>query len=87
MIKDLKDLQHLFKICRKQGITDFKLGDIEIKFGELPKDSTSESILEEEVEINPYDGFPQNIMNPQQLSHYASGGTVEDDPFLKKKSS
>lgn len=41
MINDLKDLRALFKLCRAQGITDFKVGEIEIKFGSLPEKSSS----------------------------------------------
>ncbi len=85
MITDIKDLDKLFKLCRKQGITEFKMNGIEIKFGDLPI-SQSGSVVsqDEEVTINPYDGFPQDILSPEQLSHYAMGGSVEDDPFIKK---
>ena len=85
MINDIKDLDKLFKLCRKQGITEFKMNGVEIKFGDLPQQVGSISNLtEEEVVLNPYDGFPQDILSPDQLSHYANGGTVDDDPFLKK---
>ena len=86
MISDLKDLDKLFKLCRKQGITDIKVAGIEIKFGDLPQGSVGSisNSTEEEVVINPYDGFPQEILSPEQLTHYAMGGTVDDDPFLKK---
>lgn len=40
MIKDLKELQALLKLCRKQGITEIKLHGVEIRFGDLPKKST-----------------------------------------------
>lgn len=85
MIQDIKDLEKLFKLCRKQGITDFKMNGIEIKFGDLPSEHSSSLIPEEEPLINPYDGFPQDILSNEQLTHYAMGGTVDDDPFLKKK--
>lgn len=39
MIKDLKELQSLLKLCRKQGIIEIKLQDVEIKFGDLPRKS------------------------------------------------
>lgn len=85
MINDLKDLQKLFKICRAQGITEFKMNGIDIKFGDLPQSASQSQIMsEEDITINPYDGFPQEILSAEQLSHYASGGTIHDDPFLKK---
>ena len=36
MIKDLKELQALLKLCRKQGIDEISLGGTVIKFGVLP---------------------------------------------------
>jgi hypothetical protein len=85
MIQDLKDLQKLFKLCRAQGVIDIKVNGLEIKFGDLPTvQGALQSASEEEVILNPYDGFPQDILSNDQLSHYAQGGTVENDPFLKK---
>ena len=53
MINDLKDLQALLKLCRKQGVTEIELGDvavglphIKLKFGDMPvqrKDAPDES--------------------------------------------
>lgn len=40
MIKDLKELSKLLKLCRSQGINEINLGDIHIKFGDLPVDKT-----------------------------------------------
>lgn len=37
MINDIKDLKALFKLCRAQGVTDFKMQGIEIKFGDMPQ--------------------------------------------------
>lgn len=37
MINDLKDLKALFKLCRAQGVTDFKGSGFEIKFGDIPQ--------------------------------------------------
>lgn len=88
MINDLKDLRSLLTLCRSKGITEFKMNGLEIKFGDLPKSQSEEQALaEEDVVMNPYDGFPQNILSPEQLSHYAQGGSVDNDPFLRKISS
>lgn len=32
-----KELDAIFKICRKQGVTDLEIGAIKVKFGELPR--------------------------------------------------
>ena len=36
MIKDLGDLDKLLKLCRKRGVTELKLGGVELKLGDLP---------------------------------------------------
>lgn len=79
MIQDFKDLEKLLKLCRKQGVTDIKLGDIELKFGELPID------LSKNIDINsdPYVGFPGGELTPEQLMFYSAGGLPSDDPALK----
>ena len=84
MINDLKDLQKLFKICRAQGITDFKMNGIEIKLGELP---LTEKQYQEQVsqqDVTSYGNFPQGDLTPEQLMFYSSGGKPEDDPDNKE---
>lgn len=82
MIADLKDLKHLFKLCRSQGITDFKMQGIEIKFGEMPQGTKSLRDMEADTqdEISPYANFPKGDLTPSQLVFYSSGGVPEDDP-------
>lgn len=85
MIKDLKDLQKLFKLCRNQGITDLKINGIEVKFGELPttQRAMSDQASDEDI-TNPYGNFPQGELTPEQLAFYSAGGRPEDDPFNKE---
>lgn len=85
MIQDIKDLKALFKLCRAQGITEFKMNGIEIKFGDLPTGP-----IQEEQVLNPanrFDNFPQGELTPEQLMFYSSGGDPKDDPELNKASS
>jgi hypothetical protein len=61
---DLKDLERLFKICRKQGVTEIHMDDLHIKFGDLPtKESGDQS-----------DEIPTDELTPEQLMFYASEG-------------
>jgi hypothetical protein len=64
MIKDLKELKALFQLCRKQGVTDITLGDLHIKFGDLP------------YEANPVAEQTQlpDELTPEQLMYYSVGG-------------
>lgn len=85
MINDLKDLKALFKLCRAQGITAFKMNGIEINFGDLPQEQSSN--YSQEVDQNPaspYANFPQGELSPEQLMFYSSGGVPEEDPANKE---
>lgn len=84
MIKDLKDLKALLKLCRVQGITDFKMNGLEIKFGDLPmgQRALADQTSDEDV-TNPYGNFPQGELTPEQLAFYSAGGRPEDDPMNK----
>ena len=43
MIENLKELEKLLKLCRKQGVTEINLngGTCAVKLGELPFDNTN----------------------------------------------
>lgn len=47
MINDLSDLKKLLRLCRSQGVTEIKLGTIELKFGDMPKDVPRETTQED----------------------------------------
>lgn len=70
MIKDLKDLQALLKLCRKQGIVEIKLGDAEIKFGELPKRLSDQDDV---------DAIPTDELTPEQLMFFSAGGALPNE--------
>ncbi len=52
MIKDLKELQALLKLCRKQGVTEINLEGVLIKFGELPKKQTGSEDDGDEIQTD-----------------------------------
>lgn len=84
MINDLKDLKALFKLCRAQGITDFKMGELNIKFGDLPQGQSSYQEPSIDDPVNRYAGFPQGELTPEQLAFYSAGGLPENDPGNKE---
>lgn len=78
MVTTLKDLEKLLKLLRRQGVVDFKHGEIELKLGDLPQDRT---IANAEADgDNPFAGFPDGELTPEQLMFYSAGGHPEDDP-------
>jgi hypothetical protein len=64
MIESLKDLERLLKICRKQGVTEIKLGTVDLKFGDMPKDATDTEDTQDS---------PDGILTPEQLAFYSAG--------------
>lgn len=77
MIESLKDLEKLLRLCRKQGVTEIKLGVVELKLGDLPTEKSDELIADP---TDPYVNFPDGVLTPDQLAFYSSGGTPETDP-------
>ena len=84
MISNLSDLQKLLKLLRKQGVTEFKSSDLELRLGDLPVERT-QAVEEDELLDNPYRDFPTGMLTETQAMHYASGGVPENDPELAKQ--
>jgi hypothetical protein len=80
MVQNLKDLEKLLKLLRKQGVVSFRLGDIDLKLGDLPTATKSNDFLEDGQENDPYANFPDGMLTPEQLMFYSAGGLPEDDP-------
>lgn len=85
MIDSLKDLEKLLKLCRKSGVTEIKLGTVELKLGDLPQTTASGANIVADVNVNPYENFPDTMLTPEQLMFYSSGGLPENDPVLSKQ--
>lgn len=68
MIKDLTELQKLLKLCRKQGITEIKLGDISIRFGDIAKSDTEREEASEEKDIL------DSELTAEQLMYFSVSG-------------
>jgi hypothetical protein len=84
MIQSLKDLEKLLKLLRRQGVVDFKHGDIQLKMGDLPQERQSIQV-EDEIQDDPYANFPTGMLTEAQAMHYAMGGVPENDPELVGK--
>jgi len=83
MIENLKELEKLLKLCRKQGVTELSLGQISLKLGELPQREAA-SGGEEEIGDDPYAGFPDGPLTPEELTFFANGGLPEDNPYRRE---
>lgn len=80
MIESLKDLEKLLKLCRKQGVTELKLGTTEFKLGDLPQEYASQAEAIETDPLNPFANFPQGELTNEQLAFYSAGGDPANDP-------
>lgn len=84
-LPDLKDLEKVIDLCRKKGVDAITLGDIRLELGAAPEKKPRGRAAKEKPEhdpINPYANFPDGTLTPEQLIHYSSGGTTDDDPVL-----
>lgn len=52
-LPNIKDLEKLLKMCRKQGITELTMADMSFKFGELPLDKEETEEAEQVAPIGP----------------------------------
>ena len=71
MIENLKDLQALLKLCRKQGVTEIALPQVSFKLGDLPVNHPAESIEEEDTD-------EKSIYDPptaEELTQWVNSGT------------
>lgn len=75
MIESLKDLEKLLRLCRKQGVTEIKLGSVELKLGDMPQEKAQ---LEHDP-VDPLRNFPSGELSAEQLMFYSTGGLPEDD--------
>lgn len=77
-LPDLKQLEKILKLCRKQGVTDLTMGEFSFKFGDLPNDSLSK----EEPEETMPDGaaLPPGITLDQMI-HWSS----QPDPLAERQ--
>lgn len=85
MVQNLKDLEKLLKLLRKQGVVDFKHGEISLKLGDLPLERPTAVSEDELIDENPYKDFPTGMLTETQAMHYAMGGVPENDPELVGK--
>jgi hypothetical protein len=86
MVENLKDLEKLLKLLRKQGVTEVQLqgGQVtSVKLGDLPL-KQSEVMDSEEMSLDPLEGFPEGELTPEELTFFANGGLPEDNPYRNK---
>lgn len=80
MIENIKDLEKLLKLCRKQGVTEITLGSVAFKLGELPEANAQTQTAEESEEAD-YSQFPDGPLSPEELTFFANGGLPQDNPY------
>ncbi len=81
MIENIKDLEKLLKLCRKQGVTEINLGTVAFKLGDLPeRPMQSVSGSDEDIEEK-YADFPDGPLTQEELTFFANGGLPSENPY------
>lgn len=71
---DLKELKKLVKYLRKEGITEFKNGDIEFKLApEQPKTTKKSTKIDVSEQIN----IDTDEPSPEEMLFWSAGGATE----------
>lgn len=78
-LPNVKELEKLLKMLRKQGVTECDMAGISFKLGELPQSNSSTGHNVTEA-VDQLEGFPEGILTPEQLMFYSAGGLPNDDP-------
>lgn len=82
MVGNLKDLERLLKLCRKQGVSEITLEGIAFKLTDLPaQKSHFEADGDDDDAPDQYAGFPEGDLTPEELTFFASGGLPKDNPY------
>ncbi len=68
MIKDLKELKALLKLCRAQGVDEITLNGTVIKFGDMPVKLSGDGDQDE-----PEEPDPLAHLTPEQLMFFSAG--------------
>lgn len=78
MIDNLKDLERLLKLCRKQGVTKITLASVALELGDLPVRHPNQSIEDQD---DTFAEFPDGPLTPEELAFFAAGGKPEENPY------
>lgn len=79
MIQNLKELEKLLKLCRKQGVTEITLGgEVSFKLGELPKNASSAEEIEDVEEAI---SALESPLTSEEIAFFANGGNPSENPY------
>ena len=81
MVDNLKDLERLLKLCRKQGVSEITLQGVAFKLTDLPAEKSHFSADADDEPADTYAGFPEGDLTPEELTFFASGGLPKDNPY------
>jgi hypothetical protein len=80
MIQNLKDLEKMLKLCRKQGVTEITTSEVSFKLGDLPVRHPNDSIEDQDSLL---EGFPDTPLTNEELTFFANGGDPKDNPYRR----
>ena len=75
-IENIKELQKVIQLCRKQGIESFEIGDIKFTLGSLPK---------EEVLRDVANDFPEASLKVPEFSPTSKPDTIKTDELTPEQ--
>lgn len=76
MIENLKDLQKIIALCRKQGVTHIKIGDLELNLGSMPPKPSKP--------VDYSNDFPEANIQVPQYEEYSAPDTLDTKAIADK---
>jgi hypothetical protein len=77
LVENLKDLEKLLRLCRKQGVSLIEWGGVKLTLGDLPP---SPAISQPVEEPSLLESLPEGFLTPEQIMYYSAGGVAGKDP-------
>jgi len=76
---DLKELKALVKYLRKEGITEFKNGDLEFKLGETPTKQKRAPKINSKIEVSEQVNIDTDYPTEEEMLYYSAGGMSTEE--------
>lgn len=75
---DLKQLKALIALCRKNGVTSIKHGDIELTLGEIPNKVPKKGTQKKDQVSELSEKIESDSLSPEALLFWSSGEDVQE---------
>lgn len=77
MINDLGELKKLLQLCRKQGVTEIKFDNVELKLGEMPQEQVVIEENDQNEKIDELVGIQAGFEGIDPMAFYSADSRID----------